>query len=196
MSMFPERPSSALSSDLHALRLLGALEGLGYPAVIGSLDGQVLHETSALDELLKPDRDALYVKTRLQALIEQVGELLRGYGDGNPDLVQEVGTVKARYHLNGCLYGGDSGEAKMLIVVGVRKEEEEKLPSAKDLAGRFRLTKRQSQVALLLANRLSNAEVADRLTISPHTARRHTEAVLEKLDLQDRKEVRQVLLGA
>ena len=42
-------------------------------------------------------------------------------------------------------------------------------------------------MALLLAEGLKNEEVAERLFISAHTARRHTENVLGKLGLHSRK---------
>jgi len=53
-----------------------------------------------------------------------------------------------------------------------------------------RLTRRERQVASLLALRASNTEIASRLGISAHTARRHTERILEKLNCRSRKDVR------
>lgn len=51
------------------------------------------------------------------------------------------------------------------------------------------LTPRQAEVAALMARRLTHREIADRLGISPHTARRHEEAVLLKLSLGRRSAV-------
>jgi len=53
----------------------------------------------------------------------------------------------------------------------------------------FGLTRRQWDVAQLLAQGLSNAQIANTLGISPHTARRHTERVLRKLALNSRAQV-------
>ena len=53
----------------------------------------------------------------------------------------------------------------------------------------FGLTRRQWDVAQLLAQGLSNAQIANTLGISPHTARRHTERVLHKLALNSRAQV-------
>lgn len=61
------------------------------------------------------------------------------------------------------------------------------LPEATRLRNRYGLSRREAEVALLLAEGLTNAEVAARLFISPHTARRHTEQVLDKLSLRSRK---------
>jgi DNA-binding CsgD family transcriptional regulator len=44
-------------------------------------------------------------------------------------------------------------------------------------------------VALLLAERRSNTEIAGALGISPHTAKRHTERVLGKLGVSTRRAV-------
>lgn len=52
------------------------------------------------------------------------------------------------------------------------------------------LTQRQRQIARLLANRATNAEIAGALGISVHTARHHSQNVLEKLGISSRSEVR------
>jgi len=56
-----------------------------------------------------------------------------------------------------------------------------------------RLTKRESQVALLMAERLTHGEIALRIGISPNTARRHCERVLRKLGVRRRQEVARAL---
>jgi DNA-binding CsgD family transcriptional regulator len=61
------------------------------------------------------------------------------------------------------------------------------------LGARYRLTKREQAVAMLLAERRSNAEVARALGISPNTARHHTERVLAKLGVHSREVVRELL---
>ncbi|MEO0917562.1 MAG: LuxR C-terminal-related transcriptional regulator [Pseudomonadota bacterium] len=48
------------------------------------------------------------------------------------------------------------------------------------------LTRRESEVANALADGLSDKEIARELEISPHTARRHVENVLRKLDVNNR----------
>lgn len=62
-------------------------------------------------------------------------------------------------------------------------------PNADDLRRRFGLTPRQAEVAALLAERRSNREIAEALHISSHTARHHTQAVLEALGVDDRLDV-------
>ena len=50
----------------------------------------------------------------------------------------------------------------------------------------FGMTRREVDVALLLAQGSSNTAVAYRLGISPHTARHHTQRVLDKLGVHSR----------
>jgi DNA-binding CsgD family transcriptional regulator/tetratricopeptide (TPR) repeat protein len=51
------------------------------------------------------------------------------------------------------------------------------------------LTARQLEVLALLSQGLSNAEIAERLVVSPRTAEHHVSAVLTKLDAGSRREV-------
>ena len=57
------------------------------------------------------------------------------------------------------------------------------------------LTDRELEVTRLLSAGRSNADVAQQLGISEHTARRHTERVLSKLGARSRAEVPGLLLG-
>jgi DNA-binding NarL/FixJ family response regulator len=57
-------------------------------------------------------------------------------------------------------------------------------PSTRDRAAN--LTARQSEVLHLLAEGLTNVEIADRLFISPRTAEHHVAAVLSKLKASSR----------
>jgi DNA-binding response OmpR family regulator len=65
-----------------------------------------------------------------------------------------------------------------------------------DLRGRFGLTARQIAVARLLGEGCSNAEIAQRLSVSYFTARNHTEQVLSKLGVSTRAAVGAVLFSS
>lgn len=52
-----------------------------------------------------------------------------------------------------------------------------------------RLTKREQQVVALIADGLSNKEIAEALTISPRTVDGHVERILRKLDVSSRTQV-------
>ena len=62
-----------------------------------------------------------------------------------------------------------------------------------DMRRAFGLTTMQTRVTVLLADRNSNREIAAALSVTEHTARRHTERVLYKLRIHSRTEVRAVL---
>lgn len=51
------------------------------------------------------------------------------------------------------------------------------------------LTRREQEIALLVAEGLTNQEIAERLVISPRTAEGHVENVLRKLDFRSRSQV-------
>jgi DNA-binding CsgD family transcriptional regulator len=57
------------------------------------------------------------------------------------------------------------------------------------------LSDREALVAMCLVDGLSNKEIAQRLSISPHTARRHTERILSKLEIPNRACVARALRG-
>jgi DNA-binding CsgD family transcriptional regulator len=65
--------------------------------------------------------------------------------------------------------------------------------AATDLARLVRLSPRQATVALLLARRLSNAEIAQALGLSMSTVRGHVEAVYMRLAVNHRRDVEPAL---
>ena len=93
----------------------------------------------------------------------------------------------ARFKGSLVLHGPDA-QPMMVVIV-----EQQALPDDRELRRRFALTPRESEVARLMADRLSNIEIARRLDISIHTARRHSERVLAKLAVHSRNEVRAAL---
>lgn len=70
------------------------------------------------------------------------------------------------------------------------------LPDDAELRRRFGLTRKEASVARLLAEDQSNEQIATRLSISPHTARHHTERILAKLGARSRTQVRGALAGS
>jgi DNA-binding CsgD family transcriptional regulator len=86
-----------------------------------------------------------------------------------------------------------------------RLRQESRLPATTDgsaptrvtapLQREYGMTEREVEVAWLLAEGLSNAVLAQRLGISPHTARHHTQRVLGKLGVHSRAEAGARLRG-
>jgi DNA-binding CsgD family transcriptional regulator len=86
-------------------------------------------------------------------------------------------------------------EATGPIVLVFVKDLPEQLPEDVELRSRFGFTRKEACVARLIAEDLTNEQIAAELSISPHTARHHTERVLAKLGLRTRLRVRAALLG-
>ncbi|WP_405976370.1 response regulator transcription factor [Streptomyces sp. NBC_00988] len=72
---------------------------------------------------------------------------------------------------------------RRLIERFAQREEDQPTGPHRDLSG---LTPRELEVLRLLATGLSNAELADRLLLSPTTVKTHIGRILSKLDLRDR----------
>lgn len=79
-------------------------------------------------------------------------------------------------------------------IVVLMQEPDEVLICDEVLRNCFGLTRREVQVARLLADRLSNREIAELLDITVYTAGRHTERVLRKLEVPSRRDVRRKLM--
>lgn len=173
--------------------LLDALDRLGRPAAVGDATGRILHATPALEAALADDPQADHVQSALQAVLRDVAEPPRGADGGSPLPRPErrVRTRRAEYALRATPYGGPPTDRTRLTLVDLERRGPV-LPPVKALRDRHGLTQRQAEVALLLAQRLTNAEIAERLCVSPHTARHHVGHVLGRLGVA-RREVRGVV---
>lgn len=113
---------------------------------------------------------------------------------GLPRAVELTGTVDwstGSIRLTGTLGAGPESGAGH----SGRSEAPVRPGSEPGVAGRLGLTRREREVAALLARGEPNAVVAERLGISPHTARRHTESVMLKLGARTRGQVGAILHG-
>jgi DNA-binding NarL/FixJ family response regulator len=104
-----------------------------------------------------------------------------------PAVAPTVRTARHRYELaatrSATLFGREP-----VIVVSLRRQAPAALDDAA-LRERFALTRREIQVARLLAEGLSNVEVAERMGVSFFTARNHVERLLRKLGVSNRARV-------
>lgn len=96
-----------------------------------------------------------------------------------------AGTFRIR---GGCI-GMDLWGTGMSLVVTVEAVAREMSLEPADVARRFRLTSRESEIALLLSKGRTNEEIAAHLYLSPHTVRNYTRRVLHKLGVRARAQV-------
>ncbi len=73
--------------------------------------------------------------------------------------------------------------------------EKSGLKSVRMEVSSFGLTQREQEIALLLSERLTMPEIADRLFISPRTVEKHAENIYAKLGIRRKQELGGHLLG-
>lgn len=92
------------------------------------------------------------------------------------------------YRVLRCEPSPDDNRGRLILCVELAND------AARERALAMGLTPREAHIAELLARRATNREIAGELGISSHTARHHTERVLEKLGVRSRAAVRARLL--
>jgi len=166
-----------------------ALDVLAEPLVVFDADGREVHRNAALAALLAGEPEAVRLMAELGVLaggLHAIGFQRTGDAAGVP-VARTVRTRGAAYRLRGTLLAASPFGADGAVMVSVTPDAGPALPSPEALRARHGLTRREAEVALLLAEGASNADLAARLFISPHTARHHTEQVFGKLGLTSRK---------
>ncbi len=173
---------------------LSLFEKLGEPLAVYDGDGAELCRSRAFRRLLKNDDDAGRVCEAASALATAV--CLHAATDGAvpaPVVTTHIlRTTGARYELH-----GSPLPAHLLSVPAALihlRRSRPRLPAPAQLRTRLGLTTREAEVALLVAEGLTSKEIAQRLSLSANTVRRHGEKVLEKLGLHARSGVALALM--
>lgn len=188
----PDRASDPAVQEDHAA-FLRALDALEQGLAIFDLSGAPLHLNRPLRRLLDDDSAGARLQQELNAFARSMWDLVRVRGlvcDGSVVEELEVRPVPLEndpYHLRGSYLGLDLFGRGGSVLVTVHRPGP--LPLSEGaLRERFGLSRQQYRVALLLVEGVSNTEIAEKLCISPHTARRHTEHILHKLGVRSRAE--------
>jgi DNA-binding CsgD family transcriptional regulator len=172
--------------------LLGSLlDAGGKRLLLCDLAGKPIHASSALERTLVADPERRAIERNMERLARSTAEL-RSNGNGGVRALAESGertiaTVRGRYRLSASL-AGETGPKPVGVLVLVEPQFREPIPDD-ELRSRFHLTGQELRIARLIGEGLRNHEVARRLGISPHTARRHTEHVLDKLGIASRVQI-------
>lgn len=165
-------------------------------AVYGPRGRRLLHVNAALRQLLEGSH-AAWLRKEMERVAassaEAGGSVIRlvARPDGEPGC---EGDREAPEHtFTGRQVGSRQPESDRLTLVAVAAPGLP-FPDPENLRERYGLSPREADVALLLARGLSDRDIAARLVISWHTARRHSERVLRKLSVASRAEVALTLL--
>jgi DNA-binding CsgD family transcriptional regulator len=100
-----------------------------------------------------------------------------------------IGRMRADVYA-GHAAGDGRGSTTLVVIIPPAPDAP---PGKDELRQRFGLTPREAEVALLLAARRSNKEIARHLSIAQKTAERHTYGVMAKLRTSTRRDVARIL---
>ena len=176
------------------------LDSLSDPAMLFDGSGHLLHANPALDRLVG-SADAARLRSEAQCMAWTFGASARrrsqakltpgrSSADAAPDghVERTVRSGATVYHLRGSAVGQELLGAEPAVLVTMSASATEPL-SDNVLHDQFGLTTREMQVARLIAEGLSNNEIADRLGVRFFTARNHVERTLAKLHVTSRHRV-------
>lgn len=171
--------------EAQASALAQGLEAVALPVVIIDLHLEIVAYNSAF-------RDA-YSDEAASAL---VGDACSRLGLVRTDLEGNVG-LAAPWRGEGTISGSRrvrlrpitfEGEAEPTWVVMAVERRAARRLSAENVQHRFSLSPRQAEVALLLAQGHTTAEMARTLNLTTHTVRHHAEQVLRRLNVRTRQQ--------
>jgi DNA-binding CsgD family transcriptional regulator len=174
-------------SRTHCGALSAAVETSDDGVRVSDHRGSVLYENVTLQHLLTEEHE----RRRVEEAMAAVGRaaILR---PGDPFWLH-VRTSRMEYRARGTALDRRRGAHGHVLVVWLRRCRPSHL-TPEELRDRHGLTPREVRVATIVAGtRCGTRDIAEILGISPHTVRRHVEAVLRKLRVHSRAEVRERL---
>jgi non-specific serine/threonine protein kinase len=161
---FGDRLGMAMSIEMIAWA--ATLDGRAQEAatLLGAVDSALSSIGGALFRHLREDHESCVERTR--------GAL----GDGEYERLVAAGAA---------LPFDDA----VALALGQRRTGDRSRGPTSEPLGRARLTRRESEIARLVADGLSNREIAERLVLAQRTAEGHVQRILTKLDLASRHQV-------
>lgn len=186
-------PASAPVKTPDGAIFLRALNALDHPLAFFCPDGRLLHANDALQQRLRDRGSGEHLRRELDHFALTLTGMLRLRGIGADQTVEEldvryipVGSTHVR--IKGSYLGLDLFGTGGSMLVTLESQQADPL-STEALRSRFQLTRQEARIAQLLVEGRLNGEIARALSISPHTARHHTEKIMRKLNVRSRAEV-------
>jgi DNA-binding CsgD family transcriptional regulator len=174
------------------------LDSLGDPALIFDTTGALVHANPSAVRM-DASRSGSRIQSEAQCIAWTIGASARRRASSRQTgtraepatesvVVRRVRDGATVYELRGSIVGGQLLGAGPAVLVTITTAMSEPL-SDEALRSDFGLTAREIQVARLIAEGLSNSEIADRLGVRFFTARNHVERTLAKLGVPSRNRV-------
>lgn len=176
------------------------LDSLADPAMLFDVSGRLIHANPAV-ERLAASIDTSRLRTEAQCMAWTLGATARRRSQSKlvPPRIAESSGSDTRtdrtlrmgatvYRLSASIVGEQLFGAEPAVLVTLSASATEPL-SDEVLRAEYGLTTREIQVARLIAEGLSNNEIADRLGVRFFTARNHVERTLAKLRVASRHRV-------
>lgn len=152
-------------------------------------DGTALHRNPSLRRLIAIDGQSGELHAAIQRVVAAsscASTLSPRDTRGNAE--SRTHLFHGEYVIRACMLSTTLGIPPGTMLVTVT-EVAAQLPLAGEIQRRFSLTRRQAEVARLLAGRFSDAEIAARLGLSWHTVRSHVDRVFSAMQVHSRQEI-------
>lgn len=169
--------------------LARVLDELPVPLLVFDADARERHRNAALRNLLSRAAAGEAIVRAAQQLAQ--GLRPNAVSDTLPPAQRTVTLPSGTFTLRGHHDNAALPDVSILISV----DRASALPAPRTITATSDLTPREAEVAVLLAEGLSDQQIADDLCISVYTVRRHVSQVLRKLHLASRAGVALALLS-
>jgi DNA-binding CsgD family transcriptional regulator len=163
-----------------------ALDALPAPALLVGVSGRIFHATPAAHRLLAAEPDQAPLLSYLRRWAREFAHP----GPVPPRVSGRIAGAHETYALRATLLeSGPLADLEPAVLYTITPVHGSQTSTVEELRHRYSLTAREAQVAVLLGEGLTSREIAERLQMSVHTARRHSEHIFAKLGARRRAEV-------
>jgi len=194
----PEQADSArtlVGVPFERERLFETFDEIANGVAAFTLEGLMVYKNRALAELIGNWADPSALMNAMNEVVAVLGKrrqspVALNTAGSNP-VLRRVGQDRERICLSGCVLPGKGQGRDELALLTISRPRGLPGPgkTRESMRAQYKLTAREMEVTWLLAQRLSNSEIAHRLGLSAHTTRHHTERILRKLGATNRREV-------
>jgi DNA-binding CsgD family transcriptional regulator len=179
------------------------LDGVPIGLAFYDARGELVHRNRTLRRILDENKSEPAVQNEIESVVREFCSQLaedQDHDSSRGHVFDDIATRELRlaekcYRLRVGFTGMELFGHGSSVIVTLDDDPGSAVVSDDQLREQFGLTGREIRVARLISTGCSNADIAQRLYISPHTVRRHTEKILRKLNVSTRAHVASAMLG-